>query len=379
MTPARPDQVGHESPDHVRRRMRVIWNPNSGRKGGIPTNRASRDSLLELMASHDLGEELRETETEADAIEATRDAVERGYDIVVAAGGDGTVRLVAKELLGTRSALGILPLGSVMNVARMVGLPRDLEESARVLRQGHVRRIDVGLVGDKVFLESGSVGLHAAVSRDIQKVDEGDYFAILRSMVTAFRYRPSRMTIELDDGRTIDRRALLVAVTLGPFLGAGFTVAPDAAIDDGLFDIRAFLHYSKRELILNFASIAFGRRAYVPHALTERASRVRISSHTPLPARADGEDLGTTPVLFEIRAGWLPGDRTRGSSHVGLTRVGSAVLRYGDPVPPYRLSQPRAWATSGPVSILAHHREELRRGVPVPDGDVPVHGVRDQA
>jgi diacylglycerol kinase (ATP) len=285
--------------------MRIIWNPNSGRKGGIPTNRASRDSLLELMDSHDLGEELRETESEADAIEATRDAVERGYDIVVAAGGDGTVRLVAKELLGTRSALGILPLGSVMNVARMVGLPRDLEESARILRQGHVRRIDVGLVGDRVFLEAASVGLHAAISRDIQRVDEGDYSAVLRSMVTAFRYRPSRMTIELDDGRTIDRRALLVAVTIGPFLGAGFTVAPEAAIDDGLFDVRAFLHYSKRELILNFASIAFGRRAYVPHALTERASRVRISSHTSLPARADGEDLGTTPVLFEIRPGWL--------------------------------------------------------------------------
>jgi YegS/Rv2252/BmrU family lipid kinase len=285
--------------------MRVIWNPNSGRKGGVPTNRASRDTLLELMASNGLGDELLETDSEADAIGAARDAVDRGYGVVVAAGGDGTVRLVAKELLGTRSALGILPLGSVMNVARMIGLPRDLEESARILRLGHVRRIDVGLVGDKVFLESASVGLHAAISRDIQRMDEGDYVAILRSIATAFRYRPSRMTIELDDGRTIERRALLVAVAIGPFLGAGFTVAPEAVIDDGLFDVRAFLHYSKRELILNFASIAFGRRAYVPHSMTERASRVRISSHTALPARADGEDLGTTPVLFEMRPGWL--------------------------------------------------------------------------
>lgn len=298
----RPGGVGSGSEG---RRIRVIWNPNSGRKGGIPTNRASRDTLLELMASNGLGAELQETHSEAEAIEAARDAVERAYDIVVAAGGDGTVRLVAKQLLGTNSALGILPLGSVMNISRMIGLPRDLEGSARILRRGRIRGIDVGLVGQQVFFESASVGLHAAISRDIHKVDEGDYLAILRSIAAAFRYRPSRVTIELDDARTIERRALLVAVAIGPYLGAGFTVAPDASIDDGLFDVRAFLHYSKRELILNFASIAFGRRAYLPHSLTERAARVRISGHSPLPARADGEDLGTTPVLFEVRPRWL--------------------------------------------------------------------------
>jgi diacylglycerol kinase (ATP) len=286
-------------------RIRVLWNPHSGRKGGIPTNRASREMLLDLMASHDLGRDLRETDSEAEAIDATRDAVEQGCDVVVAAGGDGTVRLVAKELIGTRAALGILPLGSVMNVARMLELPRDLEEAARVLRSGHVRSIDVGIVDDRIFLESASVGLHAAIGRDIERMGKGDYGSFLRSILRAFRYRPSRMTIELEDERTIERRALLVAIANGPFLGAGFTVAPEAAIDDGLFDIRVFLHYSKRELLLNFASIAFGRRAYVPHSLTERASHVRISGHSALPARADGEDLGTTPMSFEVRPGAL--------------------------------------------------------------------------
>jgi diacylglycerol kinase (ATP) len=132
-------------------------------------------------------------------------------------------------------------------------------------------------------------------------VDEGDYGAIIRSIVAAFRYRPSRMTIELDGGRTIETRALLVAVANGPFMGAGFTVAPEASLEDGLFDVRVFLHYSKRDLLLHFASIAFGRRAYAPHSLTERAARVRIVGRRPLHARADAEDLGTTPVEFEIR------------------------------------------------------------------------------
>ncbi len=291
--------------DGTGRRIRVLWNPHSGRKGGIPISEASRDALLELMERHDLGSDLDETDSAEEAVEATRDAVRHGYDIVAAAGGDGTVRCVAGELLGARCALGILPLGSVMNVARMIGLPRDLEQAAGILRTGPVRPIDVGVVGDRFFLESASVGFHAAISRDLSRLEQGDHRAILRSIVAAFRYRPSRMRIELDDGRSIERRALLVAIANGPFLGAGFTVAPEASIDDGEFDVRAFLHYSKRELILNFASIAFGRRAFVPHSLTERAARVRISSHRPLPASADGEDLGTTPLRFEIRPGAL--------------------------------------------------------------------------
>jgi diacylglycerol kinase family enzyme len=140
-------------------------------------------------------------------------------------------------------------------------------------------------------------------------VDAGDYAAVWRSMLAAFRYRPSRMELQLvvgDGGsRTLTTRALLVAVANGPFLGAGFTVAPDAALDDGLLDVRIFRHYSKKELFRHFAAIAFGRRAYAPHTDTERAARVTIKGHRPLPARADGVDLGHTPVTFGVRAGSL--------------------------------------------------------------------------
>lgn len=285
--------------------IRVLWNPNSGSKGGIPTNSATRETLLDLMSRHGLGSELQETATEDEALAATREAVSQGYRIVVAAGGDGSIGLVGRVLLGTETALGILPLGSVMNIPRMLDLPRDLEGAAAVLQAGQVRTIDVGQADDRVFFEAGSVGLHAAISRWVAKVDEGHYEAIIRAIIAAFRYRPSRMTVELDGGRIIERRALLVVVANGPFMGAGFRVAPDASIDDGLFDVRVFLHYSKRELIRHFISIAFGRRAYVPHTLTERASKVRISGPSPLPARADDEDLGRTPVTFRVRAGAL--------------------------------------------------------------------------
>ena len=283
------------------RRIRVLWNPTSGRKGGIPTNHGSRPMLLDLMHRHGLGDELLAPGSEREAAEAAADAVEHGYDVVVAAGGDGTIGLVARQLLGSRTALGILPLGSVMNIPRMLGLPRDLEAAADVLANGHARTIDVGHVGDHLFYEAGSIGLHAAATRELPKVDRGDYGAIARSVVSAARYLPSVVRIELDGDRTIELTALMVAVANGPFLGPGVPVAPEALLDDGLFDVRVFLHNTKAELARDLTSVTAGHLPDERHTITERARWVRVTSPRPLPVRADATDLGTTPVVFGIR------------------------------------------------------------------------------
>jgi diacylglycerol kinase (ATP) len=221
--------------------------------------------------------------------------------VVVAAGGDGTFGLIGRQLIGTHTALGILPLGSVMNIPRMLGLPRDPDDAARILADGHLRTIDVGQVGDRIFYEAGSVGINAAATRELPLVDKGDYGAIVRSIVAVLRYRPSEIRIELDGDRTIAEKAVAVAVANGPFMGPGLPVAPDALLDDGLFDVRVFLHYTRAELLHYVTSIVRGRRPQARRSLTERASRVRITSGRPLPARVDAVDLGTTPVVFEIR------------------------------------------------------------------------------
>jgi diacylglycerol kinase (ATP) len=192
-----------------------------------------------------------------------------------------------------------------MNIPRMLGLSRDMERAAEVVGAGFVRAIDVGQVGDRVFYEAGSVAMYAAASRDLALVDDGDYGALLRSLEAAARFRPSPMTIELDGERTIETDALLVVVANGPYMGAGLTVAPEASLDDGLFDVRIFTHETKAELTGYLASVAFGRRVDDPRVLTERAATVRITGPEPLPAHADSHDLGTTPVAFTTRAGVL--------------------------------------------------------------------------
>jgi diacylglycerol kinase (ATP) len=291
-----------------RPRIRVLVNPNSGAKAGIPTNTATEHEVRAALEPYfpELGEDLVITESEDEAIAATRDAVARGYELVVAAGGDGTVGTVACELLGKETALGILPLGSVMNVARMLGIPRDLEGAAAIVGTGEVRAIDVGEAKGQIFFEGGSVGLNAAVFRKAQQADSdrGRYRALWAALWVLLRYRPPRMVLHLDD-RVLTTRALAVGVANGPYSGLAFTVAPDAAIDDGKFDVVIFSRFSRTELIRHFASIAFGRRRYSAKTATYRSSRARIEGVHPLPCRADGHDLGSTPVEYVARPGAL--------------------------------------------------------------------------
>jgi diacylglycerol kinase (ATP) len=289
-------------------RIRVLVNPNSGAKAGIPTNTAAEEEVQVVVEQHfpGLGEDIVITESEEEAIAATRDAVANRYDVVIAAGGDGTVGTVACELLGKETALGILPLGSVMNVARMLDIPRDLDGAAAIIATGKVRTIDVGEAKGQIFFEGGSVGLNAAVFREAQQVDSdsGRYRALWAALWVLLRYRPPRMVLHLDD-RVLTTRALAVAVANGPYSGLGFTVAPDAPIDDGKFDVVIFSRFSRTELIRHFVSIAFGRRRYSAKTATYRTSRVRIEGVHPLPCRADGHDLGSTPVEYVVRPGAL--------------------------------------------------------------------------
>lgn len=279
------------------RRVRVIWNAHAGQKAGIPTNRVSRDELVALLERHGLADDICESKSLDEGLDLASEAVREGCDLVVAAGGDGTVGAVASALLRTEAALGVLPLGSIMNIARSLGMPRELPAAVEVLRTGEIRSIDVGQANERPFFETGSVGMNAAMFREVQRFERGDWLSIARTVWLAFRYRPARMAVQLDE-RAVRTRALMVTVSNGPYTGAAMTVAPGARLDDGQFDVRIFRRFSKWQLLRHLASIAFGRRRYAPEVATYRSKRVRVESAQPLPCRADSEDLGTTPVEF---------------------------------------------------------------------------------
>ena len=279
--------------------MLVIWNANAGRK--LPVGGMTRELLGELLDRHGIDGRIVASQSSDEARSAIREAVTAGETTIVSAGGDGTFDEVASEIVGrTDVAVGVLPMGSVMNVARMLSVPRDLDAAAEIIAAGRTRLIDVGEANGQTFYETASVGMNAAMFAAAQHFEDGDFGSPVRALTVALRYRPAHMFLELDDEK-VATRALMVTISNGAYMGVAMTVAPDARLDDGRFDVRVFRHFSKVELLRNLASIAFGRRRYVPHVTTYRSARVLVTSHSKLPIRADSHDLGTTPLECRCR------------------------------------------------------------------------------
>ena len=285
------------------RRTCLILNPKAGQKAGVTTNPFTLDEAHELLTRHGIEADYFCTERAAHATELARQAVADGYDRILAAGGDGTVAEVAESLIGSDAVLGLLPLGSVMNVARMLGVPRDLEGAAAVIKAGNVARIDAGrakgTARSRFFLEAAGVGIDAGLFAYVNQIDRGNWRSLRPLIRFLWRYRPRPLHLRID-GRPLDISAMMVTVANGPYLGAALTLAPDAKLDDHRFDVRIFTRFSKLDLIRYILAIIGGRRAYDPKIITRRGRVVEITAPRPLMAHADSHPLGTTPARFEL-------------------------------------------------------------------------------
>ncbi len=295
-TATQPAATPADGAAHVDRTL-VIWNPSAGGTDDVDTMRAAIHRALD---EHGVDAELFESPSEEATSRRVEEALADGVERIVAAGGDGTVRSIAFQLIGREAALGILPLGTSMNVARSVGIPLELDEAAAILATGTVRSIDVGMVGDQPFLEVATIGLAADLQADATRASEGRLRSALDLLVRAIRHRRTRIWLQLDGGREIRHRAVSVAIANGGFTGRGMEVAPDVRIDDGQLDVVCFLGYGPLEVLKELFRVTLGIGSGTTTA-TYRAARVRIRTHHPLPVRADSNDVGTTPVELEAR------------------------------------------------------------------------------
>jgi diacylglycerol kinase (ATP) len=302
-------------------RVKVIINPASGKKGGITTNAAGTDEVRRVLEANGINADIAETEYPDHATKLAKEAVRDGYDVVIACGGDGTVSEVARALIASKkTTLGILPLGSANNVARMMHVPFDLEEAAKLLRLGEVRNVDVGRCNDEYFLETAGIGLDAALFPIMNKVDKGEYIRIWDALKTLFRFRPRSVTLVVD-GRAIRVRALVVLVANGPYWGYSVPLAPEAKVDDHLFDVVVFRNFSKTDFMRHVLA-AMMRRNRNPDAATPsnpygythhpkvrvlrgRKVRVQTSRWRPWPVHADAQPRGHTPARIDVVPGAL--------------------------------------------------------------------------
>ena len=289
------------------RRPALIFNPNAGAKLGVSTNPASPDAACAALDAARVSYDSWPTERPGHATELARQAVAEGRPLVVAAGGDGTVNEVAQGLAGSDVALGVMPLGSVMNVARTLHIPRDLGEAAALIAEGQTLEMDLGRAssgaGSTYFLEAAGVGLDAALFRYFNRLEKGaPRLPVLRAGWKFVRgLGQPRLLLEID-GQPRRVRAPMVTVANSPFLGAAYAIAPQALIDDGWLDVVIFHRLSALHVLVYLMLVAGGRPFPRPRGVESlRAKRIDVrTARRPLPAHADGELLGQTPVTYEV-------------------------------------------------------------------------------
>jgi len=236
----------------------------------------------------------------------TEEALRQGVDLVIACGGDGTVRTVAEVLAGTGTPMGLLPAGTGNLLARTIGTPLNgIGAATRVALSGDERKIDVGRIrvdeepDDRVFLVMAGMGFDAAIMQNTPEALKGRVgpLAYVISGMRALRGRRAHVQLRFDDGPRLDRRTRTVVVGNSGTLLGGLVLMPEAHIDDGQLDIVNLAPKG----IPGWIAVA-GRvitRTRRGHARVEhwQARSIDIEAESPQPSQLDGDPIGDVSRL----------------------------------------------------------------------------------
>ena len=217
-------------------------------------------------------------------IEGVDEALENGAEVVVAAGGDGTVATVAKRLAGTAVPMAIIPMGTANNVARSLGLGADPHAAMAGLANTMTRYVDMGCVSTgpthEYVLEGLGVGLFAYVLGELASEKHKEPRIALRLLADALvAYEPIYLDLEVD-GRDLSGEYLLAAVMNAQSLGPGLRFAPRATCEDGKLDVVLVRPEARKSLTAQLRDAAKGGEVHLAGFEALRARRVRL--------RADG-------------------------------------------------------------------------------------------
>lgn len=295
--------VGPDAPDTAGRRILVLTNPRIARR--LP-------GLTDTL-SHALTPASRIESIEGPAAMAERalQAAAEGFDRIAVAGGDGTVGLLLRAMIGagerSDSVLGVIPLGTYNNFARSLGIPMDVLGACHLLVHGQARRVDLGRVTSRrppatfVFKEIAGVGVDAtafAAGVDVAgliKIPVG----AMSALSAILSYRPHPVRYRCDDERRWRRcTQLLIANT--PMYGAAFPVLPEANAFDGRFHVLGRNWRGRLDLLRELRSILSGRHTELEEDLVVECRRVLVSGHSNVLLHADGEFFCRMPAAIEI-------------------------------------------------------------------------------
>ena len=249
---------------------------------------------------------LSQTHGPGDAVALAQRAKQDGFELVIAVGGDGTIYETVNGLAraagaGVAGTLGIIPIGSGNDFVKMLDIPSGWQAACRRIAHGGPRRVDIGRIDDRFFVNNVGMGFDAQVGIEALKVTwargKAVYMvALARNML--FSYRTPNVKIEMD-GESFSRQITLLTVGNGRCSGGGFWLTPSAEIDDGLFDVCIGRKMSKLQILALVPYVMKGTHVTHPEVQMARARRIVVTSDEPLPVHADGEIIYTSATRIE--------------------------------------------------------------------------------
>jgi diacylglycerol kinase family enzyme len=241
---------------------------------------------------------------------AARRAIENGADVVIAAGGDGTVSAVAAAVAGTKAVLGVIPLGTLNHFARDLQIPLDPREAARILLRGSIARVDVGEVNGRRFINNSSLGLYPSIVRYRESREKTGWSRVVAfgagCVMTFRRFRFLRLHMEVD-GTVYDRSSPFLFVGNNRYEVEGLRLGRRRRLDEGKLSLYLSDRTGRFGLI-RIAISALLKRLRMQHDFVVLpAAAVIVQAHRKhIQVALDGEVIKLHPPLrYSIHPGML--------------------------------------------------------------------------
>ena len=274
---------------------------------GPGDNTKAAERLAGIFKENQIDIDISLAHSGAEVIELAREAAREPYDVIVAAGGDGTINTVAAAVIDSDKILGVLPLGTLNHFAKDVGIPTDLQEAARTIIAGHTIRVDAAEVNNRIFLNNSSLGLYPMIVREREKHQRLGFRkwpAFVWATIQALRRNPFLdVQLRVND-ELLDRTTPFVFVGNNEYAMDLFNIGARDRLDKGELSIYITDGTSRLKLIGLALRAVVGRLRNDKDFLALRSDEVKIqTARKRVRVAFDGEiEVMQAPLHYRVRS-----------------------------------------------------------------------------